>query len=473
MTRNQAEIEGRGPNRVIGEILGHLSLLADKADDADIDASLRGGAELRGSTPWILIFAIFIASIGLNVNSTAVIIGAMLISPLMGPIMGVGYGVAIYDFALIRKSLVNLGAATFIGLLTSTVYFLVSPLAEAQSELLARTRPTIWDVLVALFGGFAGVIGATRKEKSNVIPGVAIATALMPPLCTAGYGLAKGDWGFFGGAAYLFAINSVFIAFATVTIISILDPPNRAVVDPVLETRVRRAVFSIVLIVGLPSVYLAQSLVREAVFGSRARAFLRTEFAFPRSHITDLHISGPDRAIELTVFGDPIPAATIRNIEGRLAGAGLGGARLIVRQAGAEIDVASLRAGIVHDLFQEGRKSSDQKDEQIRQLEAAITRVDSERVLFRAIAAELKAQYPQLDRIAVAKADVPEPGQDHAESPTLLVSAESPRTLSRADTKKVEDWLRVRSATPLVRLMIQTGDIPPALRIPNRGAPKD
>lgn len=144
-----------------------FSLHHDTADPAAIDASLRAGAELTGATAWILIFAIFIASIGLNVNSTAVIIGAMLVSPLMGPIMGIGYGVGIYDFALIRRSSANLGVATLISLTTSNLYFLISPLAEAQSELLARTTPTIWDVMIALFGGLAGVVGATRKPRQG------------------------------------------------------------------------------------------------------------------------------------------------------------------------------------------------------------------------------------------------------------------------------------------------------------------
>jgi len=148
-------------------LAARFSLQEDKAHDDLIDESLRNGVELRGATPWVLIFAIFIASVGLNVNSTAVIIGAMLVSPLMGPIMGIGYGIGIYDFPLIRKSLLNLGIATLISLLTSTLYFLLTPLSEAQSELLARTTPTIWDVLIALFGGLAGIVGATRKEKST------------------------------------------------------------------------------------------------------------------------------------------------------------------------------------------------------------------------------------------------------------------------------------------------------------------
>ena len=149
---------------------------------------------MRGATPWILIFAIFVASVGLNVNSTAVIIGAMLISPLMGPIMGAGLGVAVYDFELVKRSLTNLGVATLISILVSALYFSLTPLQQTQSELLARTSPTIWDVLIALFGGLAGIVGITRKEKSNVIPGVAIATALMPPVCTAGFGIATGQW---------------------------------------------------------------------------------------------------------------------------------------------------------------------------------------------------------------------------------------------------------------------------------------
>jgi uncharacterized hydrophobic protein (TIGR00271 family) len=188
-------------------IKDRLSLAEDKADDSVIDERIRADVDMRGTNLWVLIFAIFIASIGLNVNSTAVIIGAMLISPLMGPIMGIGYGAGINDFTLIRRSFLSLVFATFIALLTSTLYFLISPLDTVQSELLARTTPTAWDVLIGLFGGLAGIVALTRKEKSNVIPGVAIATALMPPLCTAGFGLANGNWEFFFGAFYLYTIN--------------------------------------------------------------------------------------------------------------------------------------------------------------------------------------------------------------------------------------------------------------------------
>ena len=200
----------------VRQFLGHyLDQSQDRESEQVTVEAIREGIEFKGSTIWILIFAIFIASLGLNTNSTAVIIGAMLISPLMGPIMGIGLGLGINDFELIKKSFRNLGVATIFSVLTSTLYFLISPLNEARSELLARTSPTIYDVLIALFGGLAGIVAMATKQKGNVIPGVAIATALMPPLCTAGFGLANGNMHYFFGAFYLFFINSVFIAFAT------------------------------------------------------------------------------------------------------------------------------------------------------------------------------------------------------------------------------------------------------------------
>ena len=211
--------------------ISRFDLRHDQANSAEIDYTFRSGVEFRGTNLWVLIFAILVASIGLNVNSTAVVIGAMLISPLMGPIMALGYGAGINDSALMKKSIFNLGLAAVLSLIASTLYFLISPLSQAHSELLARTTPTIWDVLIALFGGLAGVIGVTRKVKSNLIPGVAIATALMPPLCTAGYGLAVGNWQFFIGAFYLFTINCVFIAIATLMMIRLMGLPSVKILE--------------------------------------------------------------------------------------------------------------------------------------------------------------------------------------------------------------------------------------------------
>ena len=197
--------------------------LRDDLDDLDeIDANIRSGVEIFGTNLWVLIFAILIASVGLNMNSTPVIIGAMLISPLMGPIIGMGYGLAINDMAFVRKALSSFAIFTAISLITSIVYFYISPLKEPGSELLARTSPTLWDVLIAFFGGAAGIIAITRRGISNVVPGMAIATALMPPLCTAGYSIARGKWEWMGGAIYLYMLNTVFIAYATLLFIKLM-----------------------------------------------------------------------------------------------------------------------------------------------------------------------------------------------------------------------------------------------------------
>ena len=251
-----------------------FDLHEDKERESITIEDISKGVEFKGTNLWVLIFAIFIASIGLNVNSTAVVIGAMLISPLMGPIMGIGLGAGINDFGLIKKAFRNLAIAVAISVLTSSLYFLITPLHEAQSELLARTYPTLWDVLIAFFGGLAGIVVGSRKEKTNAIPGVAIATALMPPLCTAGYGLANLNWYYFFGAFYLFFINSVFISVATFLIVRFLGYPKKHFDDPSMELRVKRYITIFVLVTLIPSVYLAYHLVQRTLFEQNARNFI-------------------------------------------------------------------------------------------------------------------------------------------------------------------------------------------------------
>ena len=445
--------------------LNRFSLLDDKADDTMIDESLRAGVELRGATPWILMFAIFVASIGLNVNSTAVIIGAMLISPLMGPIMGIGYGIGIYDFALIRKSVGNLLIATLISLLTSTVYFALSPLTEAHSELLARTSPTIWDVLIALFGGFAGIIGVTRKEKTNVIPGVAIATALMPPLCTAGYGLANGNWAYFLGAFYLFSINCVYIAAAAVLVIGLLNPPHKQFVDPAMETRVKRVLFLVVLLTGLPSLYLAYRLVGNEVFHNKASQFVHQEFNFPKSHVVEIGITPKNKHVEVTLIGDRLSPNTIETIRTHLSATGLKGAILTVHQAGDDnIDINSLREGIVKELSG-NELALASRDQQIADLRRQVTWSTQSAQL----TAELKAQYPDLTDVIIGEGTSAAPAKENKddnastsaasgpEAETVSVPiliAHSTRRLSRQDMERIETWFRVRTRSDAARIAI-------------------
>lgn len=256
----------------------YISLRKDKIEDTEAVEAIVSGTEFKGTSLWILVCAIFIASLGLNMNSTAVIIGAMLISPLMGPIMGIGLGLGINDTHLITRSLKNLAVATIFSLMASALYFLISPLNDARSELLARTQPTIYDVLIAFFGGFAGIIATGSRHKGNILPGVAIATALMPPLCTAGYGLATLQWQFFTGASYLFLINCVYIGLATWLGCLVLQLPK--VAAPANGKRPYTMMIAMVVILGVlaPSVVTTLNLIGENVRDGHVRAFAHGEF---------------------------------------------------------------------------------------------------------------------------------------------------------------------------------------------------
>lgn len=426
-------------------ILAHrFSLLEDKADDSAIERRVRDGTELIGATPWILMFAIFVASIGLNVNSTAVIIGAMLISPLMGPIMGVGLGIAIYDFDLVKRALWNLGIATLISLTVSAVYFSISPLQQAQSELLSRTSPTIWDVLIALFGGLAGIVGVTRKEKSNVIPGVAIATALMPPICTAGFGVATGEWRFAMGAFYLYTINCVFIALATVIGLRILRLTPHQFADASIAWRVKFWLVMLSFCTALPSAYLAIILVKEEVFNARARQFVDQEFLFPNTHAAELKINPKTRTIELSLIGAPLTRATLQTIEGRLAAAHLDGANIVVHQASDnKVDVTALKSALLSDLYRDSQEALQRKDSEILRLQSEIASRFALFTIAEDISKELRAQYPPITQVMVSQGIV-----FAEDTPTKIMQhlrVSSSTTLSTRERKRIEDWFKIRA----------------------------
>ena len=253
-----------------------FSLLPDKADEELIVQSIREDIEFKGVRIWILICAIFTASLGLNVNSTAVIIGAMLISPLMNPIVGLGLGLGIYDLALVKRSLRSLGIMVLISLTTATLYFMLSPLSQAQSELLARTQPTIYDVLIALVGGAAGIFANSAKiNKGNILMGVAIATALMPPLCTAGYGISQGSLSYFLGAAYLFTINTIFIALSTLVVVRLLRFAPVQRLSKAHDRKIHRWIVAIIIGVATPSIYSGVLLVRQSIKEDSINRFVR------------------------------------------------------------------------------------------------------------------------------------------------------------------------------------------------------
>ena len=226
-------------------VLDRFALGADAASQEEVNSNIHKGIMIRGTNLWVLIFAIFIASLGLNTNSTAVIIGAMLISPLMGPIIGMGYSMGVYDFNLLKESLRNFLFMIVVSLITSAIFFTLPLISATQSELLARTQPTTYDILIALFGGLAGMVAQTRKDRTGtVIPGVAIATALMPPLCTVGYGLATFQFRFMLGALYLFTINSIFIALASFIVTRVMKFKMIGELDPLKIKKLKSAMIA-------------------------------------------------------------------------------------------------------------------------------------------------------------------------------------------------------------------------------------
>ena len=255
------------------KLLGDILDIREGSDPDKTRAAIVHDIEFRGANVWTLIASVFIASIGLNMNSTAVVIGAMLISPLMGPIIGLGYSIAINDLTLLIKSIKNFGVMVVLAIVTSTFYFWLSPLTAASAELIGRTQPTLLDLFVAIFGGVAGIVSISKSERTNVIPGVAIATALIPPLATAGYGLSEGNWIFFFGASYLFLINSVFIALASFVVIRYLRFPYKEHVDPKREKKVKRVMIFFSIIVMIPSAYMFFGAIEKFNFESQSSMF--------------------------------------------------------------------------------------------------------------------------------------------------------------------------------------------------------
>jgi len=443
-----------------------FNLHEDQASEQETIEEIRRNVVFRGANLWILMFAIMIASIGLNVNSPAVVIGAMLISPLMGPIMGIGLGVGINDFDLIIKALKNWGIAAGISILTSAFYFSITPLSEASSELLARTTPTLWDVLIALFGGLAGIVAGSRKEKSNAIPGVAIATALMPPLCTAGYGLASGQYYYFLGAFYLFFINSVFISLSTILIVRALKYPQKEFLDAARESQVKRYITIFVLLTMIPSFFTAYRVVRQSVFMRNANNYITQEFKYLTTAQVINRKMNYERGkgtIEVTLIGDHLDPNMENFIRSRLYAPdyNLHDTELIIYQGYQDdgLDMADvqqmnqqLRVGIIEDLYKKNEELLQSKDDKIMVLEEELVRLRARDLPVLDLANEIKAINSNISEFSI--------------SPTILAQVDSlqpdtcylayirfVRRPRRQDVQQLEDWLKARIKTEDIRLV--------------------
>lgn len=445
-------------------LASHFDLSIGKASEAETILEIKQNIVFKGSNLWILIFAILIASIGLDVNNTAIIIGAMLISPLMGPIMGIGLGVGINDFQLIIQAFKNLGIAVLISILTSALYFWISPLNVAQSELLARTSPDIWDVFIGLFGGLAGIVAGSRAEKSNAIPGVAIATALMPPLCTAGFGVATGQWNFFFGACYLFWINSVFICFATIVVVRVLRFRNKEFLDDKREKKVKRYIAILVVATVIPSIYSTFNVVSESFFKSNANEFISEEFSFDSTHVINrnLEYSRSGSMITVTVFGQPISQEMIDEMEEKMPQYKLDKCTLRIRQANqpeSVMDLAAIellnqkmRTGIIEDLYRRNEDQIKNRDDQIQLLEKKIISYQSKEIDIASLVAELKVIDPNVETISVTPAVLSNIDSSTTDT-TYLAYVHFRQRHTDQDTQKLAQWLRARLKTQKIKVV--------------------
>ncbi len=445
------------------QLIRLLNLGADKAPEEETIERIKAGVDFHGAKLWVLILAIFVASLGLNTNSAAVIIGAMLISPLMGPIMGLGLGLGINDFELFKRALRSFSVATLFSVLTATAYFLITPIAEAQSELLARTAPTIYDVLIALCGGLAGIIALSSigQRGGNVIPGVAIATALMPPLCTTGFGIATGNWAYALGAFYLYAINTIFISLATFLGVSLLNFPKKVFVDKVRELRVKRIITAITVLTILPAILLTYGLVRETVFDDKANRFINSELTFDDTQIILRDVNYEAKYIKVILLGQEIDDDFIAEARKRLSRYGLEGTELEVLQTSNNVELQDMKK--ILQAQQSGQKLSDRNAEllatqqkRIQSLENELAPYNENNNLNPELSRELRTLFPQVEGITLCRGELPVADDSVTAGRGLTVALlQISGVLHAADETRLHSWLHQRIATDDSLMFVQ------------------
>lgn len=440
----------------------YMDVRRDKADESEAVKSIREGVEMKGATIWILIAAILLASLGLNVNSTAVIIGAMLISPLMGPIMGVGLAIGLGDFDLMKRSFKNYLVITLFSVVTATLFFLISPsVSEGQSELLARTSPTIYDVFIALFGGAAGFIALSTTKKGSVIPGVAIATALMPPLCTAGFGLATGNLLYFLGAFYLYFINSVFICVATFLGTRFMRFSRLKYVDKEREKKVRKYIVWVVVLTMIPAVYLTYGILNDTIYEGSVNRFVNEQLSFENAQVVDKKVEKRDGTKELRVVlvGKEVADSTIIMAQRRMADYNLGDTKLVVLQGvsgqqAASMDITSVRAQVLEDFYKNGEVKLQQQAVLIDSIQGILNSYLTYDELARTLMPEMKVLYPQVTRFSLSRSLEMSVDSARADTVTFAIIHLNKRMDDREKAKMVE-WMKARTNSRELRLLLE------------------
>lgn len=433
----------------LNKIFQFLRLTHEKEDNTLIHETIERGVVFRGTNVWILVFAILIASVGLNMNSTAVIIGAMLISPLMGPINGIGYSVATYNFPLLRKSLKNFGYSALAGLVTSTLYFALSPISTEHAEILARTSPTIFDVLIALFGGLAGIVAISSKNKGNVIPGVAIATALIPPLCTAGYGISIGNWSYFLGALYLFTINTVFIALSAMIVSQILKLPKQT---HLLSKEIKNKNIAIIIVISvtvLPSFYLGYTLVAKEKFQSKATSFINKVSIWEGNFLLDKEIDAKNKTIDLVYGGNEFDNRAVDRLKEKANDLGLTDVKINVKQG--------LKIKDYESILNKNNRDS-QLTAEINQLQNELlknkNRIDSLSMIPATgdmLLREIKSLVPDIESCSYSLSKEYDMLSETPKDVTLVFFS-SKKEIPKEDQLKIRNWLENRLHTKSIIL---------------------
>ena len=439
-------------------LAGFFDLTPDLVPQEDAETAIREGVSFKGTNILILIVAIFIASLGLNTNSTAVIIGAMLISPLMGPIIGIGLAVGIHDFELMKRSFRNLMMAALFSVATSCIYFLISPVNEGHSELLARTSPTIYDVFIGFFGGAAGILAIGSKTKGNVLPGVAIATALMPPLCTVGYGLATWQMKFFFGALFLFFINSVFIACATTIGVKLMHYHIKDFSNPGRARRMRNIVYSIAVLTMIPACYLTYRMFQQSSFKNNCNRFVEQQFNFNGTQVlrSEAVMEGRNKTLTVNLVGRILPQDSLMlALTDLLPEYHLEGTRLRIVQGDSPdpgLDVTEATSSMLRDMYQITQSTINTQRETIDSLKTITSTMAHNDTIGATITPELKVLFPEVADIAVTRAIASNVSSGRLDTLNIALVRYN-RQMSAPQAAKFREYIEARLSLPNIKIV--------------------
>lgn len=422
-------------------------------DTEAAEKAIRNNIYFRGPNAWILAIATIIASVGLNVNSIPVVIGAMLISPLMGPIFGLGLGLGVSDMQLMKSSGKNLLVMVTISLTASFAYFLITPLSLSNpTELLARTNPTIYDVLIALFGGFAGILEQSRKEKGTVFSGVAIATALMPPLCTAGFGLANGNLAYFLGALYLFFINCLFIMLATYISVKYFKFRQTEYEDQATGRKTKRISSILILLFIIPSIWSAVTLIQRTNFETNATAFIEYSKSYNKSIIYDYKIDHTEGSkLELYFTGEPINDETKSIIVKTAAEFDIEEESIVIVDDSKEANLNDIE--LVKGIYDKMDSEVTKREEEIRQLKEELRLAKGDDIAYVQITREIISSYPSVKQVKLAHgASVAADSLYAHPCLTAIIRCDTP--MDEEQTTKLNNWLKIRLNTEELALIV-------------------